>query len=117
MKIVGGPASRKKQKTRPEDTIDILDVSLADTDLALRTQNTLEQNGVLKIRDLAAKTVEELMSIPNLGQITIQTLRTFLDKLGVKHRLNESNEVQIQTAKKRLDARNRKTAQSEPKQN
>lgn len=114
MKIIGGPASRKKQTYQVRKP-DILDGSLAETQLALRTQNTLEQHGILTVRHLTTKTVEELLSIPNLGQITIQTLRTFLDELGVKHRLNESNEIQIQTARKRLDAQKRKTAQSQPK--
>ena len=114
MKIVGGPASRKKQTYRIPK-LDVLEVSLAETQLALRTQNTLELHGILTVKHLTTKTVEELLAIPNLGQITIQTLRAFLNSLNVSHRLNESNEVQVQTARKRLDAQKRKTAQSQPK--
>lgn len=112
MKIVGGPASRKKQVLKPKEQ-DVMDGSLADTSLALRTQNTLERHGILTIRHLSTKTVEELMDIPNLGQITIQALRAFMDELGVPHRLN-ADEVQVQTAKKRLEALKRKLAQKEP---
>ena len=115
MKVKGGPASRKKQYQQVQIP-DVLDDSLANTQLTLRTQNTLEKHGICTIRDLTAKTVADLMSIPNLGQITIQTLRAFLDSLRVAHRLNESDEVQIQTAKKRLDAQKRKTAPVQPKQ-
>jgi DNA-directed RNA polymerase alpha subunit len=110
MKIVGGPDSRKKLQTANKRSVvvDVMSICIANTNLALRTQNTLEKHGVLTVAQLAQKTVPELMAIPNLGAITIKTLRLFLDKLEVEHRLNEVDEVKLQSDKKRLDARNRK---------
>jgi DNA-directed RNA polymerase alpha subunit len=111
MKIVGGPAARKKAQeasAKKQVKIDVRSMPIAETGLALRTQNTLETHNIITVGQLAKKTTQELLAIPNLGAITIQKLRVFLDGLDLHHRLNEEPEVSLQSDKKQPGARKQK---------
>ncbi len=61
---------------------DRLDVSLAETDLSVRTVNCLEEEGIFTVRDLLNCTPERLLGISNLGEVTLETIYEALAKIG-----------------------------------
>ena len=71
------PAWAKSQKTD-----DRLELSLAEIDLAVRTVNGLEEERIFTVRDLLSCKPERLLAIPNLGEKTLETIFTALEKIG-----------------------------------
>jgi DNA-directed RNA polymerase subunit alpha len=71
------PAWAKTQKTD-----DRLELSLAETDLAVRTVNALEEERIFTVRDLLSCKPERLRAIPNLGKKTLETIFAALEKIG-----------------------------------
>ena len=71
------PAWAKTQKAD-----DRLDLSLSEIDLLVRTVNCLEEKGIFTVRDLLNCTPEQLLEIPNLGEITLETIYEALAKIG-----------------------------------
>jgi DNA-directed RNA polymerase subunit alpha len=61
---------------------DRLELSLAETDLIVRTVNCLEEEGIFTVRDLLNCTPQRLMEIPNLGEKTLGTIYAALEKMG-----------------------------------
>ena len=55
-----------------------LELSLAELDLAVRTVNGLEEEGIFTVGDLLNCTPERLLEIPNLGEKTLTTIYTAL---------------------------------------
>ncbi len=50
-----------------QDKDDRLELSLAETDLAVRTVNALEEERIFTVQDLLSCKPERLLAIPNLG--------------------------------------------------
>jgi DNA-directed RNA polymerase subunit alpha len=71
------PAWANTQKTD-----DRLELSLAEIDLAVRTVNGLEEEGVFTVKDLLSCKPERLLAIPNLGEKTLETIFAALEKIG-----------------------------------
>ena len=69
---------------------DRLDTSLAEIDLTVRTVNCLEEVGIFTVQDLLNCTPEQLLEIPNLGEVTLNTIYEALAKIGF-HRTPEPN--------------------------
>ncbi len=61
---------------------DRLDLSLAETDPIVRTVNCLEEEGIFTVGHLLNCTPRRLMEIPNLGEKTLETIYTALEKMG-----------------------------------
>jgi len=61
---------------------DRLELSLAETDLIVRTVNCLEEEGIFTVRDLLNCTPQRLLEIPNLGEKTLETIYVALEKIG-----------------------------------
>jgi DNA-directed RNA polymerase subunit alpha len=57
---------------RTQRADDRLEMSLAETDLHVRTVNCLEDESIFTVKDLLACTPERLMEIPNFGVKTLQ---------------------------------------------
>ncbi|MBN71641.1 MAG: hypothetical protein CME32_20465 [Gimesia sp.] len=57
-----------------------LETALADSDMSVRTVNCLEEHKVHSIGDLVKKKQEELLSIPNFGDKTLQECIDLLDR-------------------------------------
>lgn len=62
-------------------------VSLADAGIPVRLSNTLEQYGILTVGDLTRLTLDDLESIPNLGEITRVRCSQLLDEHKLPNRL------------------------------
>jgi DNA-directed RNA polymerase subunit alpha len=59
-----------------------LDMSTAEIGLSVRTTNCLEERGIFTVRDLLNSTPEELLSISNFGEKTLEEVYKALDGIG-----------------------------------
>ncbi|MGN6545911.1 MAG: DNA-directed RNA polymerase subunit alpha C-terminal domain-containing protein [Aureliella sp.] len=59
-----------------------LDLSTAEIGLAVRTTNCLEEKGIFTVRQLLNSTREDLLSISNFGEKTLEEVYQALEKIG-----------------------------------
>ncbi|MGC4003921.1 MAG: DNA-directed RNA polymerase subunit alpha C-terminal domain-containing protein [Pirellulales bacterium] len=68
------------------DMSDKLDMSTAEIGLTVRTTNCLEEKGIFTINDLLHTTREDLLSISNFGEKTLEEVYAALEKFGFYRR-------------------------------
>lgn len=61
---------------------DRLQMSTAEIGLAVRTTNCLEERGIFTVNDLLHCTREDLLSISNFGEKTLDEVYKSLEKIG-----------------------------------
>jgi len=61
-----------------------LSMSLAELDLSVRATNCLESEEIHTVRDLIAKSEEELLEMRNFGETTLSEVREKLSDIGLK---------------------------------
>jgi DNA-directed RNA polymerase alpha subunit len=84
MEIYGGPRKRtKKDKSMKCDQV--TNTRLCNVALSVRTVNTFENFGILTVGDLQTRTRADLLSIPNIGEITVKKCIKILNELNLKH--------------------------------
>jgi DNA-directed RNA polymerase subunit alpha len=71
---------------RSEDMKDKLEMSTAEIGLAVRTTNCLEERGVFTVNDLLHCTREDLLSISNFGEKTLEEVYKALESIGFYRR-------------------------------
>lgn len=59
-----------------------LEMSTAEIGLTVRTTNCLEERGIFTVRDLLNCTPEDLLSISNFGEKTLEEVYKALEKMG-----------------------------------
>lgn len=59
-----------------------LELSTAEIGLTVRTTNCLEERGIFTVRDLLNSTPDELLSISNFGEKTLEEVYTALANFG-----------------------------------
>jgi len=59
-----------------------LEMSTAEIGLAVRTTNCLEDRGIFTVDDLLRCTREDLLSIPNFGDKTLEEVYRALEAIG-----------------------------------
>lgn len=59
-----------------------LEMSTAEIGLSVRTTNCLEEKGIFTVRDLLNSTREDLLSISNFGEKTLEEVYKALEKIG-----------------------------------
>jgi DNA-directed RNA polymerase subunit alpha len=59
-----------------------LEMSTAEIGLTVRTTNCLEERGIFTVRDLLNCTREDLLSISNFGEKTLEEVYLALEKFG-----------------------------------
>lgn len=59
-----------------------LELSNAEIGLTVRTTNCLEERGIFTVRDLLHTTREELLSISNFGEKTLDEVYRALEEVG-----------------------------------
>ncbi len=59
-----------------------LDLSTAEIGLAVRTTNCLEEKGIFTVRQLLGSTREDLLSITNFGEKTLDEVYAALERIG-----------------------------------
>lgn len=61
-----------------------LDLSTAEIGLTVRTTNCLEERGIFTVQDLLNTTREELLSISNFGEKTLEEVYKALEAIGFR---------------------------------
>ena len=64
-------------------TNSVLETSIADLDLSVRSFNCLMRAGIKDVRDLTAKTEEDMMKVRNLGRKSLKEVKEKLEELGL----------------------------------
>jgi DNA-directed RNA polymerase subunit alpha len=59
-----------------------LEMSTAEIGLTVRTTNCLEEKGIFTVNDLLHSTREDLLSISNFGEKTLEEVYIALEKIG-----------------------------------
>lgn len=72
-----------------QDIKDKLEMSTAEIGLAVRTTNCLEERGVFTVNDLLHCTREDLLSISNFGEKTLEEVYKALESVGFYRRDRE----------------------------
>ena len=67
-----------------ENLKDRLEMSTAEIGLAVRTTNCLEERGVFTVNDLLHCTREDLLSISNFGEKTLEEVYNALESVGFR---------------------------------
>jgi len=75
------------------DLKDKLEMSTAEIGLAVRTTNCLEERGVFTVDDLLHCTREDLLSISNFGEKTLEEVYKALESVGFYRPGHEPAEV------------------------
>jgi DNA-directed RNA polymerase subunit alpha len=68
--------------TRAKDVADKLEMSTAEIGLTVRTTNCLEERGIFTVSDLLHCTREDLLSISNFGEKTLEEVYKALEGIG-----------------------------------
>jgi DNA-directed RNA polymerase subunit alpha len=63
-----------------------LEMSTAEIGLTVRTTNCLEERGIFSVNDLLHATREDLLSISNFGEKTLEEVYSSLEKIGFYRR-------------------------------
>ncbi len=63
-----------------------LEMSTAEIGLTVRTTNCLEERGIFTVNDLLHPTREELLSISNFGEKTLEEVYKSLENIGFYRR-------------------------------
>ena len=65
-----------------DDLAERLDMSTAEIGLSVRTTNCLEERGIFTVNDLLHCTREDLLSISNFGEKTLEEVYKSLESIG-----------------------------------
>ena len=68
--------------TKAEDLTTRLEMSTAEIGLSVRTTNCLEEKGIFTVDDLLHCTREDLLSISNFGEKTLEEVYKALENVG-----------------------------------
>ena len=68
-----------------------LNRSLAELNLSVRATNCLESEGITTVRDLVGRSVDELLTVRNFGETTLDEVRERLESLGLRLGMKVAN--------------------------
>jgi DNA-directed RNA polymerase subunit alpha len=68
--------------TQAKDMADKLDMSTAEIGLSVRTTNCLEERGIFTVDDLLHCSRDDLLSISNFGEKTLEEVYKALEGIG-----------------------------------
>ena len=69
--------------TQAKDLEEKLEMSTAEIGLTVRTTNCLEERGIFTVQDLLNCTREDLLSISNFGEKTLEEVYKALEGIGL----------------------------------
>jgi len=67
-----------------------LEMSTAEIGLSVRTTNCLEERGIFTVEDLLNSTPQELLSISNFGEKTLEEVYKALETIGFQRKTRQS---------------------------
>ena len=74
------PLSQAEEQRRVQ--AERLEMSTAEIGLSVRTTNCLEEKGIFTVRDLLNSTPDQLLSISNFGEKTLEEVYLALEQYG-----------------------------------
>ncbi|MEE2639548.1 MAG: DNA-directed RNA polymerase subunit alpha C-terminal domain-containing protein [Planctomycetota bacterium] len=80
MALTRVPLSEAEEKHRERQLK--LEMSTAEIGLSVRTTNCLEEKGIFTVRDLLKTTPDDLLSISNFGEKTLEEVYKALANIG-----------------------------------
>jgi DNA-directed RNA polymerase subunit alpha len=82
----------EEEATFPEevedDTSKVLEMTIEDLDLSVRSFNCLKRANINTVADLAEKTEDDMMKVRNLGRKSLEEVKKKLEELGLALRIN-----------------------------
>jgi len=72
----------RRTDTQAKDLAEKLEMSTAEIGLSVRTTNCLEERGIFTVDDLLHCTREDLLSISNFGEKTLEEVYKALEGIG-----------------------------------
>jgi len=72
----------RNSDTKAKDMADKLEMSTAEIGLTVRTTNCLEERGIFTVNDLLHCTRDDLLSISNFGEKTLEEVYKALEGIG-----------------------------------
>lgn len=72
----------RKTDTLAKDVTQKLEMSTAEIGLSVRTTNCLEERGIFTVEDLLNCTCDDLLSISNFGEKTLEEVYKALEGIG-----------------------------------
>ena len=66
-----------------DDSSKVLEMTIEDLDLSVRSFNCLKRANINKVADLADKTEEDMMKVRNLGKKSLDEVKFKLEELGL----------------------------------
>lgn len=72
----------RKTETQAKDMAEKLEMSTAEIGLSVRTTNCLEERGIFTVNDLLQCKREDLLSISNFGEKTLEEVYNALEGVG-----------------------------------
>lgn len=73
-----------------DDTSKVMEMTIEDLDLSVRSFNCLKRASINNVADLVAKTEEDMMKVRNLGRKSLEEVKKKLEELGLA--LMDSND-------------------------
>ena len=70
-----------------------LEMSTAEIGLSVRTTNCLEEKGIFTVEDLLHRSREDLLSISNFGEKTLEEVYKALENIGFYRRAKREMQV------------------------
>lgn len=91
----GLPEEREEEEAsfpeeKEDDSSKVLDMTIEDLDLSVRSFNCLKRANINTVADLVDKTEDDMMKVRNLGRKSLEEVKKKLEELGLA--LKESNE-------------------------
>jgi DNA-directed RNA polymerase subunit alpha len=80
--------------TQAKDLADKLEMSTAEIGLSVRTTNCLEERGIFTVNDLLHCSREDLLSISNFGEKTLEEVYKALEGIGFYRRGKRESAVE-----------------------
>lgn len=74
---------RRKEQSRIDERLDFLNCSIDILRLKPAAESALINHGVTKVRDLLACSILELKRLPNVGKVSINTIKEILGRWGI----------------------------------
>jgi DNA-directed RNA polymerase subunit alpha len=72
-----------------EEKDKILDTTIEELELSVRSSNCLKRAGINTVEELVDKTEDDLMKVRNLGKKSLQEIKDKLDELELDLKENE----------------------------
>ena len=88
-----------------KDVAERLEMSTAEIGLSVRTTNCLEERGIYTVNDLLNSTADDLLSISNFGEKTLDEVYKALEAIGFYRRIERRAKPACRQIPRRLGTR------------